>query len=187
MMNKKLIISISAVLLIVISGLGIYQSDAAKSNPELTYDDVKQIAEAQYPGTITEIELDKEHGNLVYEVEIKGDDREYEVKLDANTGEIVKLEEKNVKQNMTSPDKEHYKANEESNKIKVEDDPKLIMDMTHAIEIAIQEFPGTVTEAELDEENGRMIYEIEIKSKGQEAEIEIDAQTGEILVIEIDD
>lgn len=189
-MNKKVIISFAAVFLVAVLGFGIYQSDAANSNPELTLEDARQLVEIQYPGTITEIELDKEQGETVYEVEVVTDDKEYEVKLDANTGEIIKLEEKHKKQSVTN-DQQHqteYDVKKEHNKNVPEQNKKSNMiEMTTAIEIAIQEFPGTVTEAELDREDGRLIYEIGIKSKGEEAEIEIDAYTGEVIVIEIDD
>ncbi len=40
---------------------------------------------------------------------------------------------------------------------------------------------------ELDEDDGQLRYEIEMKSKKQEATIEIDAYTGDIAVMEIDE
>ncbi|MFD0951687.1 PepSY domain-containing protein [Virgibacillus natechei] len=60
------------------------------------------------------------------------------------------------------------------------------MDLGKAEEIALNEFDGQITELELDEDDGRLMYEIEIEDGEDEAEIEIDAYTGEILVIEID-
>lgn len=187
MMNKKLIIAISIVLLTVVLGMGIYHSDAAKSSPELTYEDISEIVEAQYPGTITEIEQDRKHGKAVYEVEIKDGEKHYELNLDANTGEILELEEKRVKQDIKLTNEQENKIDTNNTEEQEVNDSTLIMDMEEAIAIALQEFQGTVTEAELDKENGRYIYEIEIKSNGVEAEVEIDAQTGEILVVEIDD
>ncbi len=62
------------------------------------------------------------------------------------------------------------------------------LDTTAAIETALKEVPGTVHKTELERENGRMIYEIEIvTADGQEMEVEIDAETGAILKIEADD
>lgn len=43
-----------------------------------------------------------------------------------------------------------------------------------------------ITELELDEDDGRLIYEIEIESVNGEAEIDIDAYTGDIISISID-
>lgn len=53
------------------------------------------------------------------------------------------------------------------------------------IEIALAEMPGTVSETELERDDGQLIYEIEIlTADGVEMEIEISAETGEILEIE---
>ena len=58
---------------------------------------------------------------------------------------------------------------------------------TQAIEIALAEVPGEVTETELEHERGKLIYEVEIAAAdGQEMEVEIDAQTGEVLEVEAD-
>lgn len=54
-----------------------------------------------------------------------------------------------------------------------------------AIEIALAAVPGTVEETELERDDGQLIYEIEILSAdGTEMEVEISAETGEILEIE---
>ncbi len=54
-----------------------------------------------------------------------------------------------------------------------------------AIEIALLEVPGDVQEVELEREDGMMVYGVEIiDPSGQEFEIEIAADSGEILEIE---
>ncbi|WP_434054923.1 MAG: PepSY domain-containing protein [Roseibium sp.] len=61
------------------------------------------------------------------------------------------------------------------------------LDEAKAVEIALAEVPGTVQEAELDKEDGKQVYEIEIlTADGQEMEVEIDAETGAVLEIEAD-
>ncbi len=56
-------------------------------------------ARASVAGTIAEIELEHEHGRLLYEVEIKtADNREIEIEYDARTGEEVSREFKKSKQ-----------------------------------------------------------------------------------------
>lgn len=47
-----------------------------------------------------------------------------------------------------------------------------------AVNIALKKFAGNVVAVELDEDDGRYVYEIEIISGGKEAEFEIDAKTG---------
>lgn len=54
--------------------------------------------------------------------------------------------------------------------------------MEEAIHTAKTKFPGRVVEAELESEDGALVYEVEIVSaSGETQEIEIDAQTGSIL------
>src|SRR5690625_4869269 len=94
---KKKIAIISGVLVIMITlGLGIYKSDASRADPKLNYDEVRGLISAQYPGTVTEMELEKENNRAVYEMEIVNEGMEYELKVDANSGEIIKLKEKKI-------------------------------------------------------------------------------------------
>ncbi len=54
-----------------------------------------------------------------------------------------------------------------------------------AAQIAAEAYSGKVTESQLDEENGYLIWEVEvIDSQGQEAQVKIDAGDGRILAIE---
>lgn len=60
--------------------------------------------------------------------------------------------------------------------------------MIQAIEIANTQVPGIVLEAELENEDDTNIYEIEIvKADGVEMEVEINAESGEVLAVEEDD
>ena len=57
-----------------------------------------------------------------------------------------------------------------------------------AIEIALLEVPGEVQEIELENDDGEMVYEIEILGvDGQEFEVEIAADTGTVIEIEAED
>lgn len=51
-----------------------------------------------------------------------------------------------------------------------------------AIAIALEAQPGTIAEAELDQFEGKPVYDIEIvNAAGEEIEFKVDAATGEIL------
>jgi len=209
-MKKKIAIIAGAFAVALTLGLGIYKSDASQAEPTLNYDEVTDLISDQYPGKITEMELEKDNNRAVYEIEIVNDGMEYELKVDGNSGEIIKLKEKRIAANDEDDTKhETIELEKEQENIQEQDDQKqtahetkiekkqstskekksknTVIDASEAIAIAQKEFPGTVTDVELDEDDGRYIYEIEIKANGEEAEFEIDAMTGEIIVIEIDE
>ncbi len=62
------------------------------------------------------------------------------------------------------------------------------LSMEEAITAAKAKFPGQVLEAELENEQGQAVYEIEIASaSGVVTEIKVDAQSGELLSSDIED
>src|SRR5699024_3104073 len=208
-MKKKIGMIFGAVVVVAILGLGMYHSDASQMEPTLTNEEVKSLVSEQYPGEITDIELKKDFNNSVYEVEIDGKGKKYELKIDGNSGEVLKLNEKTVmsakgekKKDKENKDELNVKEKKETKKKQKKDKKKkkkkektnkkdkgnnAIIDVGEASDIALKEFSGRINEVELEEEDGRLIYEVEIESGELEAEIEIDAHTGEVLVIEIDD
>jgi uncharacterized membrane protein YkoI len=54
-----------------------------------------------------------------------------------------------------------------------------------ARKLALARVPGTIVEAEVEKENGRLVYEVDIKTDdGKRFEVEIDALTGEVIEAE---
>ena len=73
-----------------------------------------------------------------------------------------------------------YAADDEQ-EIAIADLPAAVVDAVKA------KFPdATLVEAEVETENGKMVYEVEIEDDGQELEVEVSAD-GEILEVESDD
>lgn len=99
--------SLLAVAPVMILGMGPQPASAgpledifypADANGVIPIERVIDEARFSYPGTITEVELEQEHGRPVYEVEIAGaDHREIEVKYDARTGQELSHEIKKKK------------------------------------------------------------------------------------------
>jgi len=56
-----------------------------------------------------------------------------------------------------------------------------------AIQIALQQVPGQVIKVELDDENGALVYEIDIRTPSGIYEVHVHAATGRILKIERED
>ncbi|HLR81155.1 MAG TPA: PepSY domain-containing protein [Bacillota bacterium] len=208
-MKKKIALSVGVLAIASVLGLGIYHSNASQAEPKLSSEEIDDIVTSQYPGTITEMELEKDFNQVIYEVEITEDGNEYELKLDGNTGEVLKIKEKEMVKKQTDNIDQHPKkkqaqqqANDqvdqknqsqsETNENRPDqqdkrNQQKTVIDADEAVQIALKEFSGTVESVELDEDDHRLIYEVEIEAGDEEAEVEIDAYTGEVLVIDIDD
>src|SRR5690625_3330618 len=246
-MLRKIWMTIGVIGVVTVLRFGVYHSNASQADPTLTAQNIKELVQAQYPGTITELQLDKDASGSVYEVEVTNDGVEYELKIDGQSGVVINLKEKLVaakeragtkevidlkekekeqkeeekqaakekeeqekqakekeekeKQEKAKADEqaqqktqvkknESSSANEDEKQKEKEKETKstnTVIDVNKAIDIALAKCPGTVDEIELDEEDGRLVYEIEIEGNGEEAEFEIDAYTGEIIVIEIEE
>jgi uncharacterized membrane protein YkoI len=64
--------------------------------------------------------------------------------------------------------------------------PKYI-GMKRAKQLALQQVKGTIKSSELEKEHGKMIYSFDIRNrKGGITEVNIDARTGKILVVEVE-
>ena len=65
------------------------ESSTARSDI-LPLEQILQRAKAQYPGRVTETELERKRGRYVYEIDVVSDDGvKKELKYDAKTGELI--------------------------------------------------------------------------------------------------
>ena len=175
-MKKKMMIAVGTLVGATILGLSVYQSSAAPADPKLSSNEVRELIAIEYPGTVTEFELEEEHGKAIYEIEIVGEGIEYDLKIDGDTGQVLKNKEKQIRNKNQVEETADVKNNQPDNIISVKE----------AEDIALQEFSGVITELELDEDDGRYVYELELKNGDQEAEMEIHAVTGDIIELDID-
>lgn len=59
----------------------------------LSLEKISKLAKSHKPGEILEVELEKKHGRYLYEVEIlDARSQVWELKLDAKTGKLLKME-----------------------------------------------------------------------------------------------
>ena len=183
-MNKK-IIAIPALLIAIGGGAVFAQSDLfvqAVNNPSISAGEAKKIALKQLDGEIIGFEFDADDRTPHYEIDIVKDNEKIEVKVDADTGKAVVTERENIRTIKTeNPVKTDgtVKATDSANNSSV-------ITEEQAIEIAQAKAKGTVTDIELDEDDNRLIYEIEIRNGKMEYDFEIDAKTGDIIKYEED-
>ncbi|WP_010676508.1 PepSY domain-containing protein [Bacillus timonensis] len=165
-MKKKLVI-LGIVGTVVLGGaVGV---SAIAKEAQVPFTKAKEIATQEVNGAqVEELELDRENGELVYEVELTGAHDDAEVVINATTGKVVKVDDDRDDERITS------QASGATVKISKE----------QAISIATKDTPGKITEIELDDDG---YYEIEMKHEGKEVEMKISVVDGTILKKEIDD
>ena len=118
------------------------------------------IAEKDTNATADNLDLELHRGSAVYEIDLHDDKQEYEIRVDAITGEITKRQSE------------------------YEDDlPRRgTITITQAIETAERETGAKVVEADLDGKRSGLVYEIELMgSDGSRNFADISADDGKIL------
>lgn len=126
-------------------------------------------------------ELDKDDGNLLFELEFYANGHEYEYDIHAITGEILKSER----------DDEGKQVKKENKKQQTDSKKNDYISMDRAKEIAFNHAGVNGADArfddqEFDVDDGVPSYELEFKVNGNEYEYDIHAVSGEILKSEHD-
>ena len=146
--------------------------DAAATKDFITVEKAKEIALSEQDGHIDSIDLEHDDGYSYYEIEIENKDAEYDIYIEAYTGEVLHVEKD-----------DHDDDNNYENKKALEN----IISVEDAKKIAVEKVGGKVIEMELDEDDNRYEYELELITNDGEVDMTIDAVTGKILEQELDD
>ncbi len=116
-------------------------------------------------GELVQIEIDHDDATWEWELEIVQDGRQHELDIDATSGEVT----------------EHDQDDDDDRDPAV--DVTSPMPYAEAIELALGEAPGRVSGWDLDSDDGRIRYTIDIdRSGGDDVEVEVDVETGEVRV-----
>ena len=163
LLEKKKLLIVGVIILgsIGISAGVFAATQLTNSQVKITEQQAKDIVNKEATnGQITKFKLDKEHGKMVYEVEVIDGNVEKEFDIDAETGAVLK--------------------SESETKNKVIETPKISYEQ--AKEIALKESKNRkFKEIELKNKKGTLVYEVELNEGLMEREFIIDANTGEIL------
>ncbi|AMN67482.1 PepSY domain-containing protein [Psychrobacter sp. P11G5] len=106
-----------------------------------------------------------------YEVEFVSNGTAYEVKIDANTGKVLKTEQ----EKLDKEDMAEYSAMKQAK-----------VTLTRAMQKAAQSVNGKVISAEFELEKGQSVYDIEVVKGNQIYDVSIDANTGKVLSSQFD-
>ncbi|MDQ0245183.1 putative membrane protein YkoI [Bacillus fengqiuensis] len=180
---KKLVPITLAAALILGGSMAVKQGFAQKddqqkvevkqTNEVIGMEKAKAAALKRVNGMVESIELESKNGRTYYEVDINKDKKDYDIYVDAYTADILKVEENNF-----DDDRDDQVSTPTT---------EALLSQREAMAIATKQGAGNVVKIELDEENGRYEYEMEVKTDKGEADITIDAETGKVLELELDD
>ncbi|KAB8130115.1 hypothetical protein F9U64_14485 [Gracilibacillus oryzae] len=112
-----------------------------------------------------------------------------ETKADNSANESAVTEKTNQTQtaNATSNAADTQGNNDDKKQNQAANTTKTTISSEKAKSIALAQYNGTITELELDEDDGQMVYEIEIHTATNEIDIEINAYTGAVNSVSKDD
>lgn len=169
------------------SGGSVSEGDVALTEQEAT-----DIATAEVDGTVLEVELEREDGTPVYEFEIESTDGTVqEVAVHADEGTVLEVETEDGDEEGEEDGKEddEMEDTEDDREDDAEDEsvPASEVSLTEAeaTDIATGEVDGTVLEVELEHEDGRPVYEVEIEGTGATvSEVVVHADDGAVLDVE---
>ena len=119
--------------------------------------------------------LDRDDGRLEYEVEFYSGSREYDYDIDALTGTIRSSDWEVDGFDLYDDDRTQVSA-----------DNVITAEQAKAIAKAQAPSTATVVKCELDRDDGRWVYELELRDGRTEYECDINAVTGVILDWEVD-
>lgn len=69
---------------------------------------------------------------------------------------------------------------------KAEESVQPAISQEEAEKIALQQVDGTIIDSELEQEHGRWQYAIDIRKDGKTYDVEIHADTGEVIQVQLD-
>ena len=171
---KKIII-IPALVTAIGGGFLLAQTDLLKGNAKeqdmITAAEAKEIALELYSGTIVSFEFDNDDRKPHYEIEIASETEKVDIEVDAVSSNAVITEREAIAKGIVDKSKAAAAKNA---KISQDD----------AVKIAKEKFNGELHEIDIDEDDNRFVYDVELRSATEKAEFEIDMQTGEVLKFE---
>ncbi len=127
-------------------------------------------------------ELDRDDGKYVYEIKFILNGTEYEAELNAETGAILDYEVERFEKD--DDDDDRYDDDDDDDKAPAGTE---VITLEQAKQKALERAgltSATFTEAKLESDDGRAVYELEFTAGGYEYDCEIDAKTGAVIDFE---
>lgn len=157
-------------------------------NPEtmINFGEAKKAAlkAAGNKGHIDDIDLEKYNNKAFYDVEIEQGDNDVTVYIDAYTGKTLDVFTSNDDDDRYDDDR----YEDDDDRYESEAIASVKLSAADAEKIAKKQLSNSkVVQIELDEDDNRLQYEVEVVNSKYEAEVEIDANTGKVLSVDKDE
>ena len=155
---------------LLLAPAALFAQDTASQTNQISMSQAIEAAQGSIDGGVLEAEIETEGDALVYEIDLVRGDAVYEVTVNAATGEVLSQSEEELTSFLSG--------------LFQEDELRAAGDSREMLMKALAELEGQegtqIEELSLDEEDDRMVYEVELTDASGEREVLIDASTGEI-------
>ncbi|MFK2825381.1 PepSY domain-containing protein [Bacillus sp. B190/17] len=178
---KKLVAGVLFILLVGTVGWYSVTKTVNRSESLLSEETVSHMIQKKYGAAVEEIDSDQENDQPIYKLTIIKDQIPYKVTVDGQTGEVLSFtkQKMNNKKPLVTQN-----TNEKESTDSTPSAPSTPITEEQAKNIALEKVTGTIIEVDLDDEDGQLVYEVDIdQSKTKEATVVINAYTGEIEAI----
>ena len=187
-MKNLSVLTKSIIVALTVTGIGVTAIAAPMIQPKIATSSSEAVSALQSKISLTQaINIGKQNakGDLVsaafdyddddatskYEVEFVGNGTSYEVKIDANTGKVLKTKQ----EKLDKKDLAEYSAMKQAK-----------VTLTSAMQTAAQSVNGKVISAEFELERAQSVYDFEVIKGNQIYDVSIDANTGKVLSSQVD-
>lgn len=147
----------------------------------ISLDEAEKIALKEVDGEVLKAGKDKDDGITYYDFTIVTDTEKYEVEVNAENGKVLKVEKDDdyIPANSNTTDQTNQNNTQNTTQITAEKAQEIAMNKVGT---------GTLIKCELDfdDDTQKYKYEVEIKDGRVEYDLEIDANSGDIIKYEQD-
>ncbi|WPZ21583.1 PepSY domain-containing protein [Sulfitobacter faviae] len=155
---------------LLLAPAALFAQETAPEAERISMSQAIKSAQSSIDGGVLEAEIETEGDVLVYEIDLVRGESVYEVTVNAATGDVMKQSEEQLTSFLSG--------------LFQEDELRAAGTARDVLMTALTELEGQdgtwIEEVSLDDEDDRMVYEVELTDATGERELLIDATTGEI-------
>lgn len=200
-LKRNIAIFIGLLAMVALGGAAIAKNNVnlfaenSSQQTRITKEQARKIALERVRGIVIDEEFEKENGKMVYGFEIKeASGKMMEVKVDAENSNIISVGQDDDDSNKNGDDDEDSMSADKMDKEDADENSQANLmaqakiTKADAEKIALKKAKGTVEDAELEMENGKLVYSFDIRNKkGTITEVQVDAKNGKIVSVEEED